>query len=132
MNNNYDMNIENSRMQNQNQVNMNHNPYINHQNHMNMHGNGLYANQFAQNSMNNNSMISNNVNQNNTNNLINNGDFIKGALIGAAVTFLLTNKGAQDSIMKAATKGTELFQAGMEELKERYEDARAQMEANQE
>lgn len=63
--------------------------------------------------------------------MFNNSDFVKGALVGAAVTFLLTNKGAQESIMKAASKGTELFQAGMEELKERYEDAKAQMEANQ-
>ncbi|RXK11704.1 hypothetical protein CP965_13125 [Halarcobacter mediterraneus] len=58
-----------------------------------------------------------------------NGDFVKGALIGAAVTFLLTNKNAQETIFKAASKGSELFQAGMEELKERYEDAKAQMES---
>jgi gas vesicle protein len=73
---------------------------------------------------------------NNQNNQVNksgfnNGDFIKGALIGAALTFLLTNKDAQKNIMKAASKGSELFQVGMEELKERYEDARAAMEANQ-
>ena len=64
--------------------------------------------------------------------MFSNGDFIKGALVGAAVTFLLTNKDAQNTIMKTVSKGSELFQAGMEELKERYEDARAQMEANQE
>ncbi len=107
MNNQYDMNIENSRAQNGQNMNMNHNPYINQTPQMNQ-------------------------NQNNPLGGFNNGDFVKGALIGAAVTFLLTNKGAQESIMKAASKGTELFQAGMEELKERYEDARAQMEANQE
>lgn len=109
MNNQYDMNIENSRMQNGQKMNMNHNPYINqNQQPMNPNPNNPVQNGF------------------------NNADFVKGALIGAAVTFLLTNKGAQETLMKAATKGTELFQAGMEELKERYEDARAQMEANQE
>lgn len=64
-----------------------------------------------------------------TQSIFTNGDFVKGALIGAAVTFLLTNKTAQETIFKAASKGSELFQAGMEELKERYEDAKAQMES---
>ena len=68
----------------------------------------------------------------NTANGFNQGDFIKGALIGAVVTFLLTNKGAQETLMNAASKGNELFQAGMEEIKERYEDARASMEENKE
>ena len=34
--------------------------------------------------------------------------------------------------MKTVGKGRELFSAGIEELKERYEDAKAQMQANQE
>lgn len=105
------MNIENTRPQNRTKMNINHNPYINQQ-------------------QNPNSMMD--MNQAPSQSGFNNGDFVKGALIGAAVTFLLTNKGAQESIMKAASKGTELFQAGMEELKERYEDAKAAMEANQE
>jgi len=99
----YDNNIENSRNTRNTQIN----PYINQNNE---------------------------VQNNNTSNVQNplggfsQGDFVKGALIGAAVTFLLTNKGAQEKIMNAAAKGSELFQAGMEELKERYEDARAQMD----
>lgn len=105
--NNYDTNIENSRMI----KNVNTNPYIN---------------------KNDISTQVENVNVQNGSSGFNQGDFIKGALIGAAVTFLLTNKGAQDTIMNAASKGSELFQAGMEEIKERYEDARAQMEANKE
>lgn len=109
MNNNYDMNIENSRVQNTNNTNINHNPYVNQANGMNVN-NQLNANPSG----------------------FSNGDFVKGALIGAAVTYLLTNKGAQENVMKAFSKGSELFQAGMEELKERYEDARAQMETNQE
>ena len=109
MNNNYDMNIENSRAQNRVNSNINHNPYINQ-----------------------NTMMNNGQNNNNPQSGFSNGDFVKGALIGAAVTYLLTNKGAQENIMKAFSKGSDLFQAGMEELKERYEDARAQMESNQE
>lgn len=102
----YDMNIDNSRVFANPTMNAGQNPYINPQ--------------------------ANNMNAMNTQNQsgFNNGDFIKGALIGAAVTYLLTNKGAQENLMQAVSKGTELFQAGMEELKERYEDARAQMEAN--
>ncbi len=106
MKNNYDMNIENSRMNNRNINNIEQNPYI----------------------MNNNPANNFNVNQQNG---FNSGDFVKGALLGAVITYLLTNKDAQESIMKAVSKGNELFQAGMEELKERYEDVKAQMEANQ-
>jgi len=113
-NNNYDTNIENTRVSNVQNMNSNQNPYINQ-------------------AINN--PLDSQINQTNPVTPIksgfNNGDFIKGALIGAAVTYLLTNKNAQQGIMKAASKGSEFFQAGMEELKERYEDARAQMEANQ-
>ncbi len=107
----YNTNIENTRMYGGSNMNTTPNPYINQQPNV-------------QNPQN----MQNIQNQSG----FNNGDFIKGALIGATVTFLLTNKGAQETIMKAASKGNELFQAGMEELKERYEDARAQMEANKE
>lgn len=96
----------------QNAQGLNQNPYINQTNPMNPN---ILNNQ-----------IPNTQNQS----LFTSGDFIKGALIGAAATYLLTNKNAQQTIMKAASKGTELFQAGMEEMKERFEDAKAQMEAN--
>lgn len=109
---NYDMNIENTRVSNNTNMDVNQNPYINQTQNINPMNNPQ-ANQ-------------------NVNSGFNNADFIKGALIGAAVTYLLTNKDAQKTIMKAASKGSEFFQAGMEELKERYEDARAQMEANKE
>lgn len=102
----YDMNIENSRVNANPTMNVGQNPYIN-------------------------SQVPMNPMQTQQSSGFNNADFIKGALIGAAVTYLLTNKGAQDNLMKAVSKGTELFNAGMEELKERYEDARAAMEANQ-
>ena len=104
----YDINIENTRPQNlQNSFNINQNPYINQ---------GLNPLQ--------NSQINNSAK-----NSFTSGDFIKGALLGAAVTYLLTNKNAQETIMKAFGKGSELFSAGIEELKERYEDAKAQMQS---
>ncbi len=105
----YDINIENTRPQNlQNGFNINQNPYINQ---------SLLQNPQQSNSLTKSGFTS--------------GDFIKGALLGAAVTYLLTNKNAQETIMKAVGKGSELFSAGIEELKERYEDAKAQMQAQQ-
>ncbi|MDZ7818070.1 MAG: YtxH domain-containing protein [Aliarcobacter sp.] len=109
MNNNYDINIENTRPKNiQTGVNINQNPYINQ--------------------IQNPAVVVNPTTQSG----FNNGDFIKGALLGALATYLLTNKNAQETIMKTVGKGSELFSAGIEELKERYEDAKAQMQANQE
>ncbi len=59
-------------------------------------------------------------------------NFIKGALIGAVGAYLLTNETAQKAIFKSVAKTTSMFQAGMEEMKERYEDAQAELEAEQE
>ncbi len=110
--NHYDLNIDNTRFQNgQTGVNMNQNPYLNqnfNQNQQQMRNNSTDQNGFF------------------------NGDFVKGALIGAAVTYLLTNKNAQDTVIKAFGKGSELFSAGIEELKERFEDVKAQIQAQQE
>ncbi len=106
--NQYDLNIENSRAKGlQTGVNINQNPYIN-QNITPLQTPITTQNGFL------------------------NADFVKGALLGAAVTYLLTNKNAQETIFKAFGKGSELFQAGIEELKERYEDAKAQMQSHQE
>ena len=46
--------------------------------------------------------------------------------------FIRTNRTCEGILFKAFGKGSELFSAGIEELKERYEDAKAQMQANQE
>ena len=114
-NNQYDINIENTRAKNaQTGININQNPYINQN-----------VNQNAIQNINQTPMVPVQTG-------FNSGDFIKGALIGAVATYLLTNKGAQEAIMKTVGKGSELFSAGIEELKERYEDAKAQMQANQE
>lgn len=56
----------------------------------------------------------------------NSGDFLKGALIGAAATYILTNENAQRAIFKGFAKISTLFECGLEELKERYEDAKAE------
>lgn len=52
--------------------------------------------------------------------------FLKGVLLGAGATYILTNPKLQDAIFKAIIKATNLLQAGAEELKERYEDAKAE------
>lgn len=54
------------------------------------------------------------------------GDFIAGAAIGAAAAYILTNKKASDALLKALAKGTNFFQAAYEEMKERFEDAKAE------
>ena len=112
--NQYDLNIDNTRNQNgQTGININQNPYLNQ--NFNQNPQQLVP-----------------ANNPTTQNGFLNGDFVKGALIGAAVTYLLTNKNAQETIFKVFGKGSELFSAGIEELKERYEDAKAQMQAQQE
>ncbi len=90
----------------------------------------------AQNNANNlglspNPYISQNVQNTQNSTLIpsfNTNDFIKGALIGAAVGYLLTNEKAQKTIMKTFAKGSNMLQMGIEEMKERFEDAKAEME----
>lgn len=72
--------------------------------------------------------ISNTINDQINN--FNTNDFLKGALIGAVATYLLTNEKAQKAIFKTVAKGTQMVQAGVEEMKERMEDAKAEMEAN--
>ncbi len=63
---------------------------------------------------------------------IDTGDFVKGALIGVVATYLLTNDSAQKAIFKTVARGAEMFQAGIEEMKEKMEDAKAELEASRE
>lgn len=56
-------------------------------------------------------------------------DFIVGAVIGLAATFILTNENAQKAVLKGFAKLSSLFEMGVEELKERYEDAKAEVNA---
>ncbi len=57
--------------------------------------------------------------------------FLKGALIGASLTFLLTNEKVQKTLFKTFAKGGNLVQAGIEEMKERIEDAKAELETKE-
>ncbi|MDE5603410.1 MAG: YtxH domain-containing protein [Helicobacter sp.] len=86
----------------------------------------------------NNPYTQNNQNtQNNKNNFLGNinpntqKDFLKGALIGAVATFILTNENAQRAIFKGFAKVSGIFEAGIEELKERYEDAKAEVNSQE-
>lgn len=72
------------------------------------------------------------INATNSNNSIFNSgnaqrDFIVGTLIGAAASFILTNENAQKALLKGFAKLSSLFEMGVEELKERYEDAKAEV-----
>lgn len=58
--------------------------------------------------------------------------FLVGALVGVAGAYLLTNENAQKAIFKTVAKGGAMFSAGLEEMKERFEDAQAELEAERE
>lgn len=55
------------------------------------------------------------------------GEILKGAAIGAIATFILTNPTTQNAIFKGIAKLSSLLEMGVEELKERYEDAKAEV-----
>jgi len=79
--------------------------------------------------------IKNNPYINNQNNDLfgnfNTQKFLIGVAVGALGAYLLSNKNAQKNLLKAVAKGNELFHTGIEELKERFEDAKAELQ-NQE
>ncbi|AXK48350.1 hypothetical protein CRU87_00370 [Aliarcobacter trophiarum LMG 25534] len=110
--NQYNTDINSTRNNQQSGLNINQNPYIN---------SSINQNFLGQNP--------NNQIQNQSNSLLN-GDFVKGALIGAVATYVLTNKNAQESIFQAINKAKTLVTAGIEELKERIEDAKAASQSN--
>jgi hypothetical protein len=55
--------------------------------------------------------------------------FLKGMLIGAAAAYLLTNESVQRTAIKSAVKVWSVLQGGVEEIKERFEDAEAEIRA---
>ncbi len=61
--------------------------------------------------------------------ILGNDRFIKGVLIGTAATYLLTNESVQQSAIKAAVKVWSMIQGGVEEIKERFHDAEAELHA---
>lgn len=56
--------------------------------------------------------------------------FVKGALIGAVAAYLLTNEKVQQTAIKAAVKSWSMLQGGVEEMKERFRDAEAELHAS--
>lgn len=58
-----------------------------------------------------------------------NDRFIKGVLIGAAAAYLLTNESVQRTIIKSAVRTWSLVQSSVEEVKERFHDAEAEIHA---
>ena len=58
-----------------------------------------------------------------------NDRFLKGLAIGAAAAYLLTNEGVQRAAIKSAVKAWSVMQGGVEELKERFNDAEAELRA---
>jgi hypothetical protein len=56
-----------------------------------------------------------------------NDRFIKGLLIGAAATYLLTNESVQRTAIKGVVQVWSALQSGIEEAKERFHDAEAEL-----
>jgi len=55
------------------------------------------------------------------------GNFWKGALIGAALTLLVTNETVQRAIMMGVAKAYSAAEEGVGEIKEMFEDAQAEL-----
>jgi len=55
--------------------------------------------------------------------------FLKGLLIGAAAAYLLTNESVQRGAIKGVVKAWSMLQGGVEEIKERFQDAEAEIRA---
>ena len=53
--------------------------------------------------------------------------FWKGALLGAAVTLIVTNDSVQKAVIKTATKLYGAVQGGAQEIKEKFEDIQAEL-----
>jgi len=58
-----------------------------------------------------------------------NDRFLKGLLIGAAAAYLLTNESVQRTAIKGVVKLWGGLQGGVEEIKERFHDAEAEIQA---
>ncbi len=55
--------------------------------------------------------------------------FWKGAILGAGVALLVTNETVQKAVVKAVSKGMAAASSGVAEIKEKFEDAKAEVEA---
>ncbi|NGX16284.1 hypothetical protein [Wenzhouxiangella sp. XN24] len=55
--------------------------------------------------------------------------FFKGALVGALAAYLLSHPEVQEAAVKGAVKAWSVLQGGVEEMKERFRDAEAELHA---
>lgn len=53
--------------------------------------------------------------------------YLKGFLIGAGATLLLTNSTIQKALIRGTVKAWSFVQGGMEEVKEQFQDVKAEM-----
>ncbi len=56
-----------------------------------------------------------------------NSCYLKGFLLGAGATLILTNSTVQRVLVRSAVKVWSLFQGGVEEVKEQFRDVQAEM-----
>ncbi|MBF0179019.1 MAG: YtxH domain-containing protein [Magnetococcales bacterium] len=61
-----------------------------------------------------------------------NANLVKGILVGAAAAYLLTNESVQQASIRSVVKLWSLARGGVEELKERFQDAHAEILAEKE
>ena len=94
---------------------------------------------YIEKSMQNNRNMEQNLNLNNKNSLLNSifggdylgtnkGELLKGIALGAGMTYLLTNENAQKTLFGIFAKLQNMLNVGFEEMKERFEDAKAELE----
>ncbi len=55
--------------------------------------------------------------------------FWKGAILGAGLALLVTNETVQKAVVKTVSKGMAAASSGIAEIKEKFEDAKAEVEA---
>lgn len=87
-------------------------------------------NPYYKNKANNNKLLGNNNPYiNNQKQGLNTGEILTGALIGAAATYILTNENVQKTLFKGMVSLGDIISGGLDEMKERFEDAKAEHEA---
>jgi hypothetical protein len=59
----------------------------------------------------------------------NNSRFVQGLLFGGVAAYLLSNEAVQHNAIKAAVRTWSALQTGVEEMKERFRDAEAELHA---
>jgi len=65
-------------------------------------------------------------------NLVTKTPFVYGLVVGAAAAYILTNKNVQSTIFRTAAGAITAVKGGLEEAKERFNDAEAEIQAEAE